>query len=808
MRVLILLTILLQTSLTPLNGQSGPVEALQKFNEEYPQDKVFFWYNKKAYIAGETIFFKAYVYTGYQLLDIPTTLYAELYNSDRKIITTQLLPVYYGSTQGSFELDKSLPEGVYYVRAYTRWMLNFDESFNYVYALPVYNPASAKQLVSKKSEWKAGAFPEGGNLVNGLETKVAVRLFSAGLLPEKWTGYLYQEDEPQTKINEFSSLDKNAALFSFIPETGKKYLVYVTDLNGHSQICPLPLVRSTGVAISIESENDSITYKLRFKGIPGNGEGYSILGNIQHQPTYFARFKKTDSVITFKIHAGDNMNGILHLTVFDPGNKPVAERLVFINHPHLNYDSTALHSFEADFTPRAGNEIIFSVDSVNWTSYAVSVTDADHDNSAAGENILSSLWLTSDLMNPVHEPAGYFRNPDKNKITALDAIMISEKWNRFSWNEILNNRYPAIRYSQENFLSFKGTVMKGKKLRALEEVNLILSYSDSSFQIMSGKTDSAGILEFRNLGFYGDLKVNYQLNSARQAARSIDIEFERISNFVPYQKQFPESPFNLKEATAKDSVPGWVNRSLSTLKMEKMIDERYKTLKELIITSRLKTAKEELNDRLSSGLFRSPNEIIFDFINENQNAISFTNILDWLRGRIPSFHTQVNNYGVVIPYIRNSVASIAIDEMRADPEMLALIPISDIAMIKVIRGFVTGLPFGGGGGVIAVYTRRGDLRPAQVTSSLPGNTIKGYDIPKKFFSPDYNDKNIPRPGTDFRDQLIWETSLYPNESAEKSTLSFFNNDSIRRFKILIQGFTENGLPVFFEKIIETDLKPF
>ena len=85
--------------------------------------------SKNDYLAGETIFFKAYALVGYEPSAISTNLYAELYDKNKNIISQQQVPLFNGSGEGSFAVSASLAEGVYYIRAYTRYMLNFDEEF-------------------------------------------------------------------------------------------------------------------------------------------------------------------------------------------------------------------------------------------------------------------------------------------------------------------------------------------------------------------------------------------------------------------------------------------------------------------------------------------------------------------------------------------------------------------------------------------------------------------------------------------------------------------------------------------------------
>ena len=180
-------------------SQQSPVDALKKYYDNYPEEKIYLWFNKTAFVAGETIWFKGYVFSGYDLSYISSSLFVELYDAEKKLIGTKLLPIISGVSEGSIDTDNKLNEGVYFIRAYTTWMLNFNDHFQYIKQLLIYNPASAKKLTVDNGAWKAAAIPEGGSLINGIETKVAVRRYSTTVLNTKWSGYLYEESNPQLK---------------------------------------------------------------------------------------------------------------------------------------------------------------------------------------------------------------------------------------------------------------------------------------------------------------------------------------------------------------------------------------------------------------------------------------------------------------------------------------------------------------------------------------------------------------------------------------------------------------------------------
>lgn len=790
---------------TSISFSQDPLQSLKKLYEDYPQEKLYLWFNKTAYLAGETIFFKAYVFSGYEASLLSSSLHVELYDAGKKLLSTKLLPILSGISEGSIDIDGKMNEGVYFVRAYTTWMLNFDERFQFIKSIPIYNPSSDKILTVNNSKWSIAARPEGGPLITGVETKVAVRRFAHNS-PDKWNGWLFEESNPTVKIKEFNSIDENVALFSFTPEERKKYLVTVKDAQGNFKTTALPLVQNSGVAMTVTEGEDLINCNLSFRNIDGNGNGYQLIGEVQSQVVYHARLNKTNSEMNLKIPVKDLDNGIIHLTVFNKELQPVAERLVFLNHAKLKFDSSVIVQQNISSGPRSQNKLLLNVDSVNWLSYTIDVTDDASSLPKQQDNILSALWLTGDLTDPIQNAAGYFDRPGKDKIDALDAIMISEKWMRFDWEAIIKNKYPSIKHFPLNYLSYTGRVMKGNKLKPNEDVNLFIYYPDSSKQFILAASDSTGNIFMDNILFMNDAKIYYQLNTKKYSGKLIDIKFESNNRFLPYSLPLPETGYTLTAKTTATTKPAWMERAGSMVNIEKDIEAKYKTLKEVVVTAKLKTATEELNQKLSSGLFRSNNEVLFDFVNQEQNALGYMNIIQWLQGRVAGLTVQYQD-GNYVAFIRGSQAALYIDEMQAEPDMISSVNISDIAMIKVIKG-PFGLLTGSGGGTIAIYTSRGNVRPAQVEPSLPNNKIKGYDIAKKFFSPPYDIKSVPQPDKDTRDQLLWQTILSPTVALDKCRVDFFNNDTGKRYRVIIQGFTESGFPVFVEKIIEPSQKAF
>lgn len=130
------------------------------------------------------------------------------------------------------------------------------------------------------------------------------------------------------------------------------------------------------------------------------------------------------------------------------------------------------------------------------------------------------------------------------------------------------------------------------------------------------------------------------------------------------------------------------------------------TIAQTHVSRNAKSQNEKLNDEYCSSLFRSADGTILDLSNEIVGG--YSNILDWLDGRVAGLRVYVSKTGARIPVIRESVAGIYVDEMRMDASFLNSLSVNDIAMIKVIKGPFVGAIGNGGGGVIAIYTFKGD----------------------------------------------------------------------------------------------------
>lgn len=105
----------------------------------------------------------------------------------------------------------------------------------------------------------------------------------------------------------------------------------------------------------------------------------------------------------------------------------------------------------------------------------------------------------------------------------------------------------------------------------------------------------------------------------------------------------------------------------------------------------------------------------------------------------------------------------------------------------------------GTNGVIAIYTKSGDYRVRGPNASLKGfdfATLTGYYRPKMFDAPDYSDpKATASQAADYRSTVFWGPQVTTDAKTGHGFLSFYAADLETRYRIVVEGVTEQGKPV-------------
>ncbi|RXM39408.1 hypothetical protein BOQ62_11740 [Chryseobacterium sp. CH21] len=793
--------VLLLSMVHPVLAQTKLEKALTNLEDNYEQEKVYLLTDKSQYAAGDKIWFKSFVFDGYNRSALSTTLFVELYDADKKLIDWKTTLLTNGEGSGDFQLKEDLPEQVYFIRAYTPYMTNFNEDFQIVKTLPVYNPKSKESLViSKSSDWSAKAFPEGGTFINGMPTKFAVRVSGNTSLPESWSGKVIDIQNPKTPVATFKSFDKNVASFTLTPASGKKYQAIIQDNAGKSQTIDLPQAADSGLNVEVSSSKEGVKYTLKGVNLKQQLQGYKIVGIINNHLAYRANINhltnEASSLIPTKVSNG--ANAVLQLAIFDEQDNLVAKRLCFIKPGNLKVEKAEIVGQSLKPIPRAFNSIDLSPES-NFKNYTVLVSEDNSSQNTEEENLLSGLWLTGDFTSKIDSPAQYFSKTTNTE--ALDALLISETWKRFDWNAVLNGSAPAIKNNSQQFLSYRVKPIKNNALLVNSTVNLVLRAGKGDPMINQFQTDQNGYVYLNNINTDEPLNVSLFVNAEKDKEASTDnlyVTVEPLVNPTPFKGNFPTTKYTLVKSGENKTLPPAIARAINTQKNIKKKESADIQIQEVALVGKKKDPKEELDKQLSTGMFSSVNSTVFDFVNENQNAGGSNNILDWLQGRAAGLTFQRNNSGVNVPYIRGQQAKLYLDEVQTDPAMISNLPINNIAMVKIIKG--AGLI----GDAVAIYTMKGNMKSKSTEKETPNTNsaiIKGYDRPSEFPIEMIDDDAPEKIENDTRETLYWNPNLFDSDYVPPR-IKFFNNDSAKQYKVLIISFDEYDNILYDQQVLK------
>jgi hypothetical protein len=124
----------------------------------------------------------------------------------------------------------------------------------------------------------------------------------------------------------------------------------------------------------------------------------------------------------------------------------------------------------------------------------------------------------------------------------------------------------------------------------------------------------------------------------------------------------------------------------------------------VLVRTTVKSAAQQFDEAYVSGLFQSFDERMLSIMTD-PIAQSAINILNYLQGRVAGLQiTQAGFSGGAASW-RGAPVTFFLDEMRVSAQQIASIPMTDIAIVKAYPPPFMGAS--GGGGAVAIYTRRG-----------------------------------------------------------------------------------------------------
>ena len=477
-----------------LNAQQQAVDSItqklmgyaisaKEFGKMLPQEKVYLHLDNTSYYQGDNLWFQAYVVTAERNKpsELSKTLYVELLNPGGSIVDKRILPIVDGRCAGDFKLNR-LPfySGFYEIRAYTKYMLNFGKDVIYSRLIPVFDKpktdgdfsemrmlkmsSTQNHYPMKRELEKVGKsvnmkfYPEGGNLVAGLNSRVAFEATDQNGTPMHIEGKVV--NKKGEKLAEFKSGHEGRGTFDYCPtiEPAKAEV----EFEGKSFSFDLPQAQERGMVMRVDnlSSNDSISVKVYKKGISDNIVASAVIcGGVLSNYTIVG-MEQGDS-IEYRVNKRRLPAGVARIVLADSEGKIIADRLAFT---HMGKRSSI--SVKASSESYSPNELVrldlTAIDPFGNPSQApISLAVRDGENLVESRNsMLADLLLMSEIKGYVHQPLYYFESTDLEHRKALDELLMIQGWRRYNWGWWAGTQEFDFKYLPEQGIEVHGQVLR------------------------------------------------------------------------------------------------------------------------------------------------------------------------------------------------------------------------------------------------------------------------------------------------------------------------------------------------------------
>lgn len=771
------------------------VEKFQLFNTQFPQEKVYVHTDKPEYYTGEDVWFKAYLINAQFMGSEPMSnvLRVELVDPQNRIIDERLLKVINKGAHGDFKLADSLNAGRYTIRAYTNWMRNFDPDFFYRYDFQV-SSSKKDQIQGEKSglDLSLKFFPEGGELIEGIPSIVAFKATDSNGRSVNVKGVIRSDDNE--RIAEFNTVKSGIGVLLLPPQNGEDLYAEVL-WNGVERRFTLPAVKSEGFAMRITNSfgADNVTVAVNAK----NAELHNgfIIG---HQAgKIFAMAVNTSDKNSFALSIDRSAfpPGICHLTFFDQTGIPRSERLVFANYPKMIDVEIQPGQLQGKRTA-ATIDLKLDNDTIG-ANLSASITPFDEvryqENS---ENIRNYFFLGSDLKGHIEDPDYYFTQ-SKTAFKALDYLMLAHGWRRFKWEEVLNSE-KQVDFWVEDGITFSGSVVDFYNREKPRVGKISMSVINKDFLLVEGETNENGRFFMNQADFFEptDLLFQAKRRKGNKADKYLNDVFINLDTWSPPEVTSTKNPFIRKDTMTSSFSE--LSEKIKKINRAYNFDPDAMLLDDVVVMGqRRNTVTETLTS--ANVLYNTPsNRIMADSI---IGVESFGSAFD-LIARVPGVRIggTFPNQSVLIRGATSISAGLEplylLNGIPIDGGTVSTIPSQDVSFIDVLKG-PDAVIYGAraSGGVVAIYTKTGKDAPRKVIQGALNVTHPGYSKAREFYVPDYSYPKEEHAKPDIRSTLYWNPSI-EIDSLGQAQLEFYTSDQLGVFNVVIQGLSNDGLPIF------------
>ncbi|MDB5018166.1 MAG: hypothetical protein JWQ84_2998 [Mucilaginibacter sp.] len=771
------------------------VSKLRALLTDHITEKVYLHFDRPYpyYVAGDAIYFKAYVVKGerHDLTNFSAMLHVDLIDPNNTIIQTELLQLNNGVGWGDFSLPGTLKKGTYRIRAYTEWMRNEKEPNFFEQYISVSSVNSVDRISEAAKTGGQPAiqfFPEGGNMVVDIHSKVAFKAVGPDGLGIDVKGVVV--DDANKEIAKINSSHLGMGAFDILPEEGRKYKAKVTFANGLQSTVDLPAAETKGITLSVNT-NDPSKISIEIKA---NRAYYKENLNKQlNLLIYWAGAIRTintkldNEVLGLDLPSNTFRTGILQVSVLSQTGEPLNERLVFIQNPDLL--NLSLNTNKPDYAKRENVQLNMNAKNKdgNPVTGFFSVSVVDEGKIMVDENsentILSYLLLTSDLKGYVEKPNYYFANVTKETRSNLDALMLTQGYRRFVWKQLLSdNTTAAISHNPEQYLDISGTLATKDGTPIIDAKVVLLPLA------LTEKTDAHGHFRFAKIDYQSGTSFVLKTSSGsgkNAAVLTIDKDAPGpvISSADPIEARYNANA-DILASFRNNQMQGVItasNESNSILKNDKVISpKRYDNY----ISSNLGGPGHADQVIIGNDIKSAP--LLSTALNGVARGVDFVNGVAYLK----------NNQVVTGGGMASEPMLIVVDGNTGGNSNIDNISPSTVETVEILKGNNAAIyGVAGGAGVMVITTKRGGSNALAIDKEIsPGVfsiTPLGFYKAREFYLPSYDASQPVSKLPDLRTTVFWKPNVI-TDAAGNASFSYFNADGTGTYRVVVEGIDTNG----------------
>ncbi len=655
------------------------------------------------------------------------------------------------------------------------------------------------QKVIKNFAVKAGLsqtdvqfFPESGNLINGVVSRIAFK--ATGI---DGTGMVVKGtivDNENKKVLDIETLHAGMGSFTMIPVAGKSYSAQITFSDSTKKVVVLPKATDDGYSLSVfQPNNDSILVRINasakvVESAKQSPVSLNFIAQIGGETIAASPVSITRATTSFWLEKSAFPSGIVQFTIFSATGEPLNERLVFVK--SKDQMQLKLATKKKSYKSKERVELVLESrdrnDKLTAGNFSITVVDEDKVpfNEDQESTIFSNLLLTSDLKGYIEKPNYYFTKDDSQVKRALDNLMLTQGYRRFIWKEIAGT---APKFKVEGLgIDISGVVKNlGRKVIPNAKVTLM---STKAGIIQNTTTDADGRFKFEGFVLTDSLKFVVQARTEKNGSK-VEIVLDTVPKvLMTKNRNIGDLNTNIV-GTIKTYIDNGKKQDSMYTKLGML--NRVQRLKEVNISAK----KASLALEAPQGMFKIPS-VSADQTFVLDNAEKCATLLTCIQGRLQGVRFDNVMGNTVIKDIRGSMLSFIVNGSKiTDPIDISmmldgtLLP-EDIIRIEVVRTNQAMINFLGGPAIL-IITKNGALLRRPYNPNVANIQPKGFNKVREFYSPRYD-----RPGSntelpDFRSTIYWNSSV-KTYGTGKTTLNFFNGDGPGNYKVIVEGINAEG----------------